>query len=250
MTGCAHRRRILLNPRLRVHPVRDRRPAQPARGDRDPVGHRLLFRRGIPRNGLWWQPARMGPALFWPLTLTRWPCTTLDGTAPRGTKLQRCRAAFSITCQVRPKRLIAGEGNGRFLVECRRKLRLRKSRLGTQRPYGSPRRAPELEPQDGLARVQFVPTADALTLEPESASHVSSSRISSLDCFRPLHWSCRTSPPAVPPPVAAMAASPVFRCRSCRAGIVRFPSTPRCTRFCRCRAPSSPRAGSSRLIIF
>jgi len=54
--------------------------------------------------------------------LTRWPALSLDGTAPRENKLQRCRAAFLNHVGNAQNVLIAGEGNGRFLVECRRKL--------------------------------------------------------------------------------------------------------------------------------
>ena len=39
-----------------------------------------------------------------------------------GNKLQRCRAAFLDHVRDAQNVLIAGEGNGRFFVECRRKL--------------------------------------------------------------------------------------------------------------------------------
>lgn len=101
-----------------------------------------------------------------------------------GNKLQRCRLKFLNRIQSKENILILGEGNGRFLLECRRananafitcvdasermlaaaKCRLEKNRIS-------------------LNRIQFI-TADALNWKP-SEIHDAIVTHFFLDCFRP-----------------------------------------------------------------
>ncbi len=100
-----------------------------------------------------------------------------------GNKLQRCRAAFLNHVGNAQNVLIAGEGNGRFLVECRRKLPSAQITLvdASARMLAEARARLERSGLD-LRGVQFV-HADALTWKPESASHDLVVTHFFLDCF-------------------------------------------------------------------
>jgi len=101
--------------------------------------------------------------------------------------------------------LIAGEGNGRFLVECRRKLPSAQITLvERQRPDARRGARPTGTLRTGLARRSICSLADALTWRPESASHDLVVTHFFLDCFPGYNWSGRDpASPAVPAPGAA-----------------------------------------------
>lgn len=101
-----------------------------------------------------------------------------------GNKLQRCRTAFLESVTNARKVLIVGEGNGRFLLECRRKLPRAKIICvdASSRMLDAARQ--RLTRQNGnCEQVEFV-HADALTWTPPEAGFDLFVTHFFLDCFR------------------------------------------------------------------
>jgi SAM-dependent methyltransferase len=100
-----------------------------------------------------------------------------------GNKLQRCRTAFLAHVGHAQNVLIAGEGNGRFLVECRQKLPTARVTVvdASVRMLAAARARLERSGLDS-ANVVFV-HADALNWKPDCASHDLIVTHFFLDCF-------------------------------------------------------------------
>jgi ubiquinone/menaquinone biosynthesis C-methylase UbiE len=102
-----------------------------------------------------------------------------------GNKLQRCRTAFLDQAADPQRVLIMGEGNGRFLLECRR--RLKRARITC---VDSSRRMLDLAQvrlqrhRLSVARIDFV-HADALEWRPPPGTFDTIVTHFFLDCFRP-----------------------------------------------------------------
>src|SRR4051812_43788885 len=102
-----------------------------------------------------------------------------------GDKLQRCRTAFLGRIAAATNILIVGEGNGRFLVECRRKFPHAKITVVDASPRMLARAQKRLTGQGMTCdRIEFT-CADALTwVPPERAFDLIVTHFF-LDCFRP-----------------------------------------------------------------
>ena len=102
-----------------------------------------------------------------------------------GSKLQRCRTAFLGQVGDRQEVLVAGEGNGRFLLECRRQLKTARITCvdASSRMLALGRRRLECRGLD-LGRVEFV-HADALAWRPPERAFDLVVTHFFLDCFRP-----------------------------------------------------------------
>jgi ubiquinone/menaquinone biosynthesis C-methylase UbiE len=100
-----------------------------------------------------------------------------------GNKLQRCRTAFLDRVGDAQNVLIVGEGNGRFLVECRRKLPTARITVvdASARMLDAARTRLERSGLDSSG-VQFIHT-DALDWKPNCASHDLIVTHFFLDCF-------------------------------------------------------------------
>ena len=101
-----------------------------------------------------------------------------------GEKLQRCRLPF-LDRVTQPKNvLILGEGNGRFLLECRRKIPRAKITVVDASPKLLARARERLGKQDvGGGGVDFI-CADALTWNPPQGAFDLIVTHFFLDCFR------------------------------------------------------------------
>jgi len=100
-----------------------------------------------------------------------------------GNKLQRCRTAFLDRVGNAQNALIVGEGNGRFLVECRRKLPTARITVvdASARMLAAARARLEHSGLDSRG-VQFIHT-DTLCWKPDCASHDLVVTHFFLDCF-------------------------------------------------------------------
>ncbi len=102
-----------------------------------------------------------------------------------GEKLQDCRTAFLDRVTHAKKVLILGEGNGRFLHECRQKLPHAKITCvdSSARMLAAAKRRAHIDDKDS-GRVEFI-HADALTWTPPEGDFDLFVTHFFLDCFRP-----------------------------------------------------------------
>ena len=101
-----------------------------------------------------------------------------------GDKLQRCRTAFLGRIAAATNILIVGEGNGRFLVECRRKFPHAKITVVDASPRMLARAQKRLTGQGMTCdRIEFT-CADALTWTPPEGAFDLIVTHFFLDCFR------------------------------------------------------------------
>ncbi len=101
-----------------------------------------------------------------------------------GEKLQRCRTAFLPQVATARNVLILGEGNGRFLVECRRRLRHANLTCVDASKQMLQLSRERLRKSGGAGEVQFV-HSDALQCEPPRRAFDLVVTHFFLDCFRP-----------------------------------------------------------------
>jgi ubiquinone/menaquinone biosynthesis C-methylase UbiE len=102
-----------------------------------------------------------------------------------GEKLQRCRTAFLSEVSHRHNVLIIGEGNGRFLLECRRALpQAQITCADASAPMLARARARLQGSGLGLDHIEFIQT-DGLVWQPPAQTYDLLVTHFFLDCFRP-----------------------------------------------------------------
>jgi ubiquinone/menaquinone biosynthesis C-methylase UbiE len=102
-----------------------------------------------------------------------------------GDKLQRCRTAFLSQVTHRHNVLIVGEGNGRFLVECRRALPQAQITCADASASMLTRARDRLQASGlGLDHIEFI-QADALNWQPSAQAYDLLVTHFFLDCFQP-----------------------------------------------------------------